>query len=318
MSVGLKVMDNADVQSKPVIPVLAGPTATGKTELALRLGKIFPVAVVSADASMVYRGMDIGTAKPSLAERDQVRHYLIDVIWPDQSFSVVEYFELAEKAIQEALERGQTPLVVGGTGYYIRALSEGLHELPEPDPALQGELWRALALRGIDAMLQELESASPEDARRVQRNPRRLVRALEVLRRTGLPPARWPKRTPRFRYRKLILWPAWGWLEPRLALRVRCMFEQGLVEEVERLLAQYPQMPTALQSIGYKEVAAYLRGACTLGEAKQAVLRATRAYAKRQYTWFRKEPGDVTFLPQGGDEAWAGLRDWFERTLASA
>lgn len=305
-------MVDADAQ-KPLVPVLTGPTATGKTELALRLGRIFPVVVVSADASMVYRGMDIGTAKPSPAERAEVRHYLIDLRWPSQSFSVLEYCRLAEEAIGEILRQGQTPLVVGGTGYYIRALTEGIHQLPEPDPSLQAELWQALERQGPLPLLQELEAASPEDARRVEGNPRRIVRALEVLRRTGRPPARFPKREPRFSYRKLILWPPWEWLKPRLELRIMRMFEQGLLQEVEHLLARYPEMPTALQSIGYKEIAGYLRGAYSLEEARQAILRATRAYAKRQYTWFRKEPGRVTFLPYGGDEAWEGVRDWFER-----
>ncbi|MCX7601423.1 MAG: tRNA (adenosine(37)-N6)-dimethylallyltransferase MiaA [Meiothermus sp.] len=308
-------MRDAQHHPHPVIPVLTGPTATGKTELVLRLGQRFPLAVVSADASMVYRGMDIGTAKPSLAERQQVRHYLIDLIWPDQPFSVSDYVRHAEEAIWETLEQGQIPLVVGGTGYYIRALSEGLHELPEPDAALQAELWKVVEARGIRPLLEELEAASPEDALRVQRNPRRIVRAVEVLRRTGLPPARLPKRTPRFRYQKLVLWPPWAWLEPRLEARIERMFAQGLVQEVEGLLARYPQMPTALQGIGYKEVAGFLRGAYTLLEAQQAVLRATRAYAKRQYTWFRKEPGPVTFWPQGGEAAWFGVLDWFENSI---
>ncbi|MCX7783893.1 MAG: tRNA (adenosine(37)-N6)-dimethylallyltransferase MiaA [Meiothermus sp.] len=308
-------MRDAKRQPHLVIPVLTGPTATGKTELALRLGQRFPLAVVSADASMVYRGMDIGTAKPSMAERQQVKHYLIDLLWPDQPFSVSDYVLHAEEAIQETLEQGRVPLVVGGTGYYIRALSEGLHELPEPDAALQAELWKVVEARGIRPLLEELEAASPEDALRVQRNPRRIVRAVEVLRRTGLPPARMPRRAPRFRYQKLILWPPWDWLEPRLEIRIERMFEQGLVLEVERLLARYPQMPTALQSIGYKEVAGFLQGVYTLSEAQQAIVRATRAYAKRQYTWFRKEPGSVTFLPLGGEAAWSGVHDWFESSI---
>ncbi len=304
-----------DCAALPIIPVLTGPTGTGKTELALRLGRLFPLAVVSADASMVYRGMDIGTAKPSQAQREAVKHHLIDVVWPDQRFSVSDFIHLAEEAIQETLAQGQVPLVVGGTGYYIRALSEGMHTLPEPDSEVQAELWKIVERQGIEPLLQELERASPEDAQRVQRNPRRLVRAVEVLRRTGLPPARFPKRVPRFRYRKLVLWPDWAWLEPRLELRVAGMFAQGLVQEVEGLLAAYPQMPTALQGIGYKEVAGYLRGAYGLEEARKAIIRATRAYAKRQYTWFRKEPGEVTFLPHGGDEAWPGVLGWFRQAL---
>jgi tRNA dimethylallyltransferase len=276
---------------------------------------MFPTAVISADASMVYRGMDVGTAKPSAAERQQVKHYLIDLLLPSQTFSVSEYLRHAEEAIRQALEQGQIPLVVGGTGYYIRALSEGLYELPEPDPVLQAELWEAVEAQGIEPLLSELEAASPEDARRVQRNPRRIVRAIEILRRTGTPPARISQREPLFQYQKLILWPAWEWLLPRLEARVERMLEQGLVQEVEQLLATYPQMPTALQSIGYKEVTSYLRGECTLLQAQHSIIKATRGYAKRQYTWFRKEPGNVTFLPSGGEAAWAGVRDWFEKAI---
>ncbi|WP_299426685.1 tRNA (adenosine(37)-N6)-dimethylallyltransferase MiaA [uncultured Meiothermus sp.] len=308
-------MSDVKQQLRPVIPVLTGPTATGKTELALRLGQMFPTAVISADASMVYRGMDVGTAKPSAAERQQVKHYLIDLLLPSQTFSVSEYLRHAEEAIRQALEQGQIPLVVGGTGYYIRALSEGLYELPEPDPVLQAELWEAVEAQGIEPLLSELEAASPEDARRVQRNPRRIVRAIEILRRTGTPPARISQREPLFQYQKLILWPAWEWLLPRLEARVERMLEQGLVQEVEQLLATYPQMPTALQSIGYKEVTSYLRGECTLLQAQHSIIKATRGYAKRQYTWFRKEPGNVTFLPSGGEAAWAGVRDWFEKAI---
>lgn len=294
-----------------VVPVLTGPTATGKTELSLRLGEEFPIEVVSADASMVYRGMDIGTAKPSLEERRRVPHHLLDVVLPSQPFSVADYVERAEAAISEVLSRGAIPLVVGGTGYYIRALSEGLHELPPPHPGLQAELWRELEERGMETLLAELEASSPADARRVGRNPRRLVRALEVLRRTGVPPAQLPRRQPAFRYRKLVLWPDWAWLEPRIARRVERMFAQGLVEEVAGLLRAYPRMSTALQAIGYKEVAAYLRGDFGLAQAREAVFQATRAYARRQYTWFRKEPGEPVYLPWGGEEAWAGVRGWF-------
>lgn len=310
-------MRDAKPRPHPAIPVLTGPTGTGKTELALRLGQMFPLAVVSADASMVYRGMDIGTAKPSHAELQQVRHYLIDLIEPDQSFSVADYVHLAEEAIGAILGQNQIPLVVGGTGYYVRALSEGLFELPEPDKTLQAELWKIVETLGIGPLLAELEAASPEDALRVQRNPRRIVRAVEVLRRTGIPPAHFPRRAPRFRYRKLILWPPWDWLEPRLLARVERMFAQGLVQEVERLLVQYPHMPTALQSIGYKEVAGYLRGEYTLQEAQQAVVSATRSYAKRQYTWFRKEPGEVTYWPLGGEAAWPGMLSWFEKSVCT-
>ncbi|MBI5813209.1 MAG: tRNA (adenosine(37)-N6)-dimethylallyltransferase MiaA [Meiothermus silvanus] len=292
------------------VPILAGPTASGKTELALRLAERIPIEVISADASMVYRGMDIGTAKPTHAERATVRHHLVDWLEPNQLFSVAAYVRAAEAAIEDVRSRGRIPLVVGGTGYYIRALSEGLFELPEPDPELQKRIEQELQERGFAAMREELAAVSAADALRIGSNPRRLVRAIEVLRRTGIPPAQAHRRGPRFSYRKLILWPQWDWLEPRFGQRTEEMFGRGLVEEVRGLLERYPQMPTALQAIGYKEVAAYLRGEMGLEAAQKRVLQATRAYAKRQFTWFRKEPGDVTYLPRGGGEAWEGLWAW--------
>ncbi|ADH64075.1 tRNA delta(2)-isopentenylpyrophosphate transferase [Allomeiothermus silvanus DSM 9946] len=292
------------------VPILAGPTASGKTELALRLAERIPIEVISADASMVYRGMDIGTAKPTQAERATVRHHLVDWLEPNQLFSVAAYVRAAEAAIEDVRSRGRIPLVVGGTGYYIRALSEGLFELPEPDPELQNRIEQELQERGFAAMREELAAVSAADALRVGSNPRRLVRAIEVLRRTGIPPAQAHRRGPRFSYRKLILWPQWDWLEPRFGQRTEEMFGRGLVEEVRGLLERYPRMPTALQAIGYKEVAAYLRGELGLEAAQKRVLQATRAYAKRQFTWFRKEPGDVTYLPRGGGEAWEGLWAW--------
>jgi tRNA dimethylallyltransferase len=292
------------------VPVLAGPTGSGKTLLALRLGEELPLEVISADATMVYRGLDIGTDKPSPGERARVPHHLVDVLEPYEAMSVARFLDLAEEAIAEVRARGRLPLVVGGTGYYIRALSEGLHDLPPPDPGVQEALWRELRERGFQALWEELSRESPEDAFRVGKNPRRLVRALEVLRRTGTPPARFPKRPPRFRYQKLVLWPERAWLFQRLEERARAQFARGLVEEVKGLLARYPEMPTALQAIGYKEVAGYLRGEYGLEEALLRDIRAVKAYAKRQYTWFRHEPGDVAYLPRGGEEAYLGFRDW--------
>lgn len=258
-----------------------------------------PLEVISADATMVYQGLDIGTDKPSPEERARVPHHLVDVLTPGEAMSVARYLDLAEEAIAGVLARGRLPLVVGGTGYYIRALSQGLHALPPPDPKTQKALWRELEERGLEALLAELARVSLEDTRRVGRNPRRLVRALEVYRRTGTPPARFPRRPPRFRYKKLVLWPERAWLFPRLEERARAQFARGLVEEVRGLLARYPEMPTALQAIGYKEVAGYLRGEYGLEEALLRDIRAVKAYAKRQYTWFRHEPGDVTYLPGG-------------------
>ncbi len=297
------------------VPVLAGPTASGKTALALRLAQELPLEVISADATMVYRGLDIGTDKPSPLERAQVPHHLVDILEPDEAMSVVRFVELAERAIGEVLARGRLPLVVGGTGYYIRALSQGLPTLPPPDPGVQEALWAELKARGPEPLLAELAQESPEDAQRVGRNPRRLVRALEVLRRTGLPPRAFPPRPPAYPYLKLILWPERTWLFPRLEARARAQFARGLVEEVRGLLERCPHIPTALQAIGYKEVVGYLQGEYSLEEALERDIRAVKAYAKRQYTWFRYEPGDVTYLPRGGEEAYGGLRFWLRLRL---
>ena len=300
----------------PLVPVLTGPTATGKSALALRLAERYRLEIVNADATLVYRGLDIGTAKPSAAERARVPHHLVDVLEPDQAMSVVRYLELAEAAIGEVLARGRRPLVVGGTGYYIRALSEGLFEVPPPDPGLRAAIEAELRERGPEPLLAELAAVSPEDARRVGRNPRRLLRALEVLRRTGRPPARLPRRRPRFAYKKLVLWPERRRLKPVIQARAREQFAAGLVEEVRGLLARYPRMPTALQTIGYKEVVRHLLGELSLEEAIEADWRAVWRYAKRQYTWFRREPGDVVYLFRMGEAAWPGLEDWFRLHFA--
>ena len=303
-----------------IIPVLAGPTASGKSDLALRLAQDAPVEIISADAMMVYRGMDIGTAKPTLAERRGAAHHLIDIVEPDEPFSVADYVERAEAAIADVLERGKLPFVVGGTGFYIRALSEGLPSVPPADAEVQAELWGRLEREGLDALEAELTSLSPEDSRRAQRNPRRVVRALEILRRTGRAPSSFANTVPRFRYDKAVLLPDVERLGERIALRTERMFEAGLTEEIRDLLERYPARPTATQAIGYKEVVAYLEERCTLQEAKQAVTRATTRYAKRQRTWFRKEPG-ATLYPieeaAGFEEVMGELRRWLELLISS-
>jgi tRNA dimethylallyltransferase len=276
-----------------MIPILAGPTASGKTALALELARHVPLEVISADAMMVYRGMDIGTAKPTLPERSSVPHHLLDVVNPDEPFNVADYVRLAERAITEVLARKNIPLVVGGTGFYIRALAEGLPTVPEADEKVQAELYGRLEREGLEKLLGELESFSPRDAKRTERNPRRVVRALEIIQRTGKAPSDFPMTKPAFTYDKLILAPTLEQLRPRIEARTEAMFGAGLTDEVIRLFRQYPNLATAKQAIGYKEVVDYLAGQMTLAQAKTAVTLATTQYAKRQRTWFRKESGKV-------------------------
>ena len=300
------------------VPVLTGPSASGKSALALWLAEHWPIEIVSADATMVYRGLDVGTDKPDAVARARVPHHLVDVVEPDRPYDVVRWVEAAERAIAGVRARGRIPLVVGGTVYYLRALSEGLPTTPPPDEAVQRELRAELLARGEAALLAELAAVNPADAARVAGNPRRLVRALEVLRSTGRPPAAFPRRTPRFRIAKLVLWPERAALKDKVWERARRQFEHGLIDEVRALLERYPQMPTALQSIGYKEVVRYLRGEWSCEEALEADRRAVWRLIKRQYTWLRREPGDVTYLPRAGEAAREGAAFWFDRRFGRA
>jgi tRNA dimethylallyltransferase len=284
------------------IPVLCGLTASGKTALSLELAKRHPLEIVSADAMMVYRGMDIGTAKPSRLEQQQVSHHLIDILPPNAAFSVAEWVRAAENAIGEILTRGNIPLVVGGTGFYIRALSQGLPSTPVSDPAQIARLEQELQKQGLDALYAELEAHSPFDAERSQRNPRRVLRALEILRGTGQPPSSFAPIAPRFAYHKIALVPPMPDLEPRIVKRVEWMFESGLLEEAKGLMhvfAKDGRRATSFQAIGYKQALDHLLGTwdangnpvpISLEETKRRVVLATRQYAKRQTTWFKAEP----------------------------
>lgn len=271
------------------IPVLAAPTAAGKTAAALQLAAKLPLEVVSADAMMVYRGLDIGTAKPTPAEQLRLPHHLIDVVDPDESFSVADFVRLAEAAISDMVRRGKIPFVVGGTGFYIRALSEGLPTVPAADEQVQAVLWKRLEREGLETLLQDLQVLSPQDAARAGRNPRRVVRALEIIERTGRAPASFPLTQPAFHYDKVVLLPPLNALRPRITIRTEVMFNRGLVNEVAALQKRFPAQATARQAIGYKEVGAFLKGDLSLDEVKAAVTLATTQYAKRQLTWFRKE-----------------------------
>ncbi len=281
--------------SSNFLPVLAGPTASGKSSLALELAQSSDMEIISADAMLVYKDMDIGTAKPTLEEQKKVKHHLIDVITPDEAFNVANYVQLAEKAIAEVLAKGKIPLVVGGTGFYIRALSQGLPSVPVADSKVQDVLWQRLKKEGLAVLEKELIAFSPVDAKRAQSNPRRVIRALEIIERTGKSPCEFPFSKPAFRYKKAVLMLDIDDLKKCIIKRTENMFAKGLVAEVENLLASYSKYPTAMQAIGYKEVVAYLENKQTLEETKSAINLVTLQYAKRQRTWFRKEP-DITLF----------------------
>jgi tRNA dimethylallyltransferase len=296
-------------KSSPTVPLLGAPTASGKSAAALELAERFPLEIVTADAMQVYLGMDIGTGKPDAEERARVPHHLLDLVTPAEPFSVADWVEHAEQAIDEVLARGRVPLVVGGTGFYLRALARGLPTVPRADALVQEGLWRELAERGLTELEAELAEVSPADAERAQRNPRRVVRALEVVRRTGRSPSDFPPRPPRFTCSLAVLEPPLDALRPRIEARCEQMFAVGLVAEVERLLERYPTQLTAMQAIGYKEVVRALHGQISLDEARALVLEGTVRYARRQLTWFRRQEADLR-LAQLAKDALVPLDGW--------
>jgi tRNA dimethylallyltransferase len=290
------------------IPVLCGPTASGKTALSIQLALETTAAsplleIISADAMMVYKNMDVGTAKPTLEERATVPHHLIDLLEPNTDFSVAEWVRAAENAIAEILERGCVPFVVGGTGFYIRALSQGLPSTPPSDPEAMARLEVELKAQGLDAMIAELGAASFEDAARAERNPRRVLRALEILRGTGQAPKDFEPIPPKYQFEKVVLLPPRVELEKRIELRTKTMLEHGLIEETRALIPIFTRdgrRATSFQAIGYKQALDYLLGVVdeageryeiTLEEVERRINIATLQYAKRQETWFKAEPG---------------------------
>ena len=293
-------------QSQPPLLLLAGPTAVGKSAVALHLAEALGGEIVSVDSMQVYRGLDIGTAKPGPAERARVAHHLIDVVELTEPFDAARFAALAHQAVQEILARGRLPILCGGTGLYFQAFLEGVGEGPPPDPALRAELERL----PLHQLWEELARRDPEAWQWIDRqNRRRLVRALEVIRLTGKP----------FSAQR----PPWGKqvvashpvvhvfvglyrrpedLRARIEARVEEMFRRGLVQETAALLARgLEQNRTAMQALGYRQVVEHLRGVRSLPETIQLVKLRTWQLARRQMTWFRKY-GVRTWIQADPDE----------------
>ena len=278
----------------PPLLAIVGPTAVGKSALAVHLALRFNGEIISADSRQIYRSMDIGTAKPSPEDRQQVRHHLIDILDPRQEFSLAEFLELAHEAIQDVHTNRKLPIVTGGTGQYVWALLEGW-QVPHVPPNIQlrQELQETAAREGAGALYQKLCDVDPEIASTIdQRNLRRLIRVLEIYHGTGMPPStlRQKQQPP---YSPLII----GLTMEREALyrtidrRVDQMVENGLVEEVRSLIDMgcSPSLP-CMSSMGYKETFLYLKSELTLEEATRRIKHGTHRFARHQYAWFR--PGD--------------------------
>ena len=280
---------------------IVGATATGKSELGMALAEALPGEIVNADALQVYRGFDIGTAKPGPEERARVPHHLIDILDPHERWSAGEFARRAREAADGIRERGRAPIVVGGSGLYLRALFEGISPIPPGDPEVRSELRRRLEEEGLPALAAELARADPETAARLGAgDTQRVLRALEVALVSGRPLSSWIKEQPFGTQRvdavRIGLTLPRTVLYDRIAGRVARMVELGWVEEVARLLARGldPGLP-AFQAIGYRQIVRHLEGEWSLEQAIGETVKATRRFAKRQETWFRREP-DVTWF----------------------
>ena len=282
----------------PKILVIVGPTASGKTRMAVELAQRHNGEVISADSMQIYRTMDIGTAKPTKEEMGGIPHHMIDVADPEEDFSVARYVEMAARCVDDVLERGKLPIVAGGTGLYIDSLLSGRTFAPfSPDSALRGELERELEEKGGQAMLEALAQVDPEAAQRLHPNDhKRIIRALEVYRSTGKTITQHNRETQAIppRYNALTIGLAFQDRQAmwrRIDQRVDEMVAAGLEDEVRRLLTSgISPKCTAMQAIGYKEFTQALSGEMTWQEAAEVVKLRSRQYAKRQLTWFGRNP----------------------------
>ena len=288
---------------------IVGPTAVGKTELAISLAQAFDGEVVSADSRQVYRYVDIGTAKPSAEERALVPHHLVDVVDPDQDFSLAMYQEAAYRALEDIERRGKSAFLVGGSGLYVQAVTAGFR-IPEvgPNHELRRMLEEKAASGGGMALYAELQRVDPNAAGRIDpRNVRRVVRALEVCHATGLPFSTLQRREPRFRSLMIGLTTSREDLYSRIDDRVDRMIERGLVQEVQALVERgySPDLPS-LSGLGYRRIAQYIQGEVGLDEAVQRIKHETHRFARHQYAWFRVK-----------DEAinWFDVRDEIEEVV---
>lgn len=282
----------------PKILVIVGPTASGKTRMAVELAQRHNGEVISADSMQIYRTMDIGTAKPTKEEMGGIPHHMIDVADPEEDFSVARYVEMAAQCVDDVLARGKLPIVAGGTGLYIDSLLSGRTFAPfSPDSALRGELERELEEKGGQAMLEALAQVDPEAAQRLHPNDhKRIIRALEVYRSTGKTITQHNRETQAIppRYDALTIGLAFQDRQAmwrRIDQRIDEMVAAGLEDEVRRLLTSgISPKCTAMQAIGYKEFTQALSGEMTWQEAADVVKLRSRQYAKRQLTWFGRNP----------------------------
>ncbi len=279
---------------KPKVIVICGPTASGKTALSIELAKKMDGEIVSADSMQIYKDMDIGSAKPTKEEMDGIKHYLLDFVSPEDRYSVADYKKDATLAINEIIQKGKTPIVVGGTGLYIDSL---IYNIDYPEIEFDEEYRKSLEKRAEEEGLQKLyEEAKQIDEQAMknisQNDQKRILRVLELYHQTGKTKTEQEiesrKNEVPYDYYVFALNMDREKLYDRINKRVDIMVEQGLIEEVESIIKKYSSYPTAMQALGYKEIKEYLNRDTTKEEAIETVKQETRRYAKRQLTWFRK------------------------------
>lgn len=288
---------------KPKVIAVVGPTASGKTALSVEIAKRFDGEVISADSMQIYKGMDIATAKPTTEEMQGVKHHLIDFLPAQSSFSVAAYVDLAHSAIDEVLSNNKLPVIAGGTGLYVDNLLSGTAFTEgETDLALRAELQAKLDNNGLDFLLDELKSVDAESFEKlsVERNPKRIIRALEIFKTTGITMSEQnrlsqPSDTPYESIKIGLDFRERSKLYDRINLRVDLMLEAGLLNEAENFF-NTDVSNTAVQAIGYKELEPYFKSGASLEDCINSLKQATRRYAKRQLTWFRRDKATNWFF----------------------
>lgn len=280
--------------SKPKVIVICGPTASGKTALSIKLAQKMNGEIISADSMQIYKDMDIGTAKPSKEEINGIEHYLLDFVSPDKRYSVAEFKIDAEKCIKEILDKGKTPIIVGGTGLYIDSLIYGIeYSEIKIDEKYRNELEDRAEKEGLEMLYDEAQKIDPIATSKISSNDRkRIIRVLEIYKSTGKTKTEQEiesrKNEVPYDYHVYAINMDREKLYERINYRVNLMIEKGLIEEVKNIIEKYDEFPTAMQGLGYKEVVEYLDGKTSKEEMIEKIKQETRRYAKRQLTWFRK------------------------------
>ena len=279
--------------AKPVY-IIVGPTAVGKSEVALNVAEKLDAWILCADSRQVYTGMDIGTAKPNKIERERVRHFLIDLVSPDEAFSTADFLDAAKEAIKQTLDNGKNVLIVGGTGLYIRALVEGFdlaHTVGAGE--MREEISKRLEEKGLDSLVEELRKLDPDAANEIDmKNPHRVIRALEIIKTTGksLNESRGKSESSEYNFVVVGLRRERESLNERIQARTYAMINAGWIDEVRELIKKnYNENSPAMTGIGYMELRQYLNGEITKEMAVERIIIRTRQYAKRQMTWFRAD-----------------------------